>query len=200
LPTSVQQDEVAKKALTYGVIDLLLFGAGKLLHPIETVSGMRDAAATKATQQGATVDGNTIVDAVKKWAIGDPDTGESGVPASIRDQAGKFYMDIMNKYMGRTLTIDQALEDKAASWGVSNAASNGAFEVGNTAVKQGEATVADLIRQQLPQSIQNYDKILQMLYTGQRVGGTTLPWIAKATGALGLYEGGRSIWGSITGK
>lgn len=214
LPSSVKDNEAMKNAFNYGALDLILFGAGKLLHPIKTVTDMRSAAATAATKEGAVINGDDIVEGVKKWVYGDSipssiqsgqmpltTSGGSGVPASLRDQAVKFYEDIMSKYAGKILTVDQGLADKTASWGVSNAARGGQFEVGKTALKQGEAVVANLIRDQLPQTVKNYDKILSLLYSGQNlVGGTVKNAIKYGPAAAVGLAGEQFLSNKLLGK
>jgi hypothetical protein len=190
--------QALKTAFTYGVLDLLLYGAGKLLHPIQTVAKLRGAAAeaeTTGTENLATkiaggssggarvINGDDIVSGVKDWA--------NNVPASMRDQALKFSQDVEDKYAGNQLSIDDGLTEKTASWG--RGYTNANIE-GRPTVAAGEREVADQISKQLPETIAKYDKVLSMMYSIAKPLGKVIPTVARgalqALGMGGVYEAG----------
>ena len=189
LPNRANDNAAVKSALNYGIADLLFFGAGKLLKPIEAVTGLRGAAAEKATMEGGNViHGDDIVSGVKNWA--------DSVPASMTKAAQKFAKDVESKYGGQILSVNEGLAEKAASWGRGYTTAGLA---GKPVAAEGERAVAGLIKDQLPQTIKSYDQVLHYLFAAQNVTKKIIPnVVGGGLKLLGLGETGKIIGGMMS--
>ena len=178
LPTPSKVSAENKSAATYGIIDLLFFGGGKLLKPIKTISGLKSAESAKLTSEGVSIDGTQTVKTLKEWGNG------FKVASSDQPAVDAFIKEAEKKFAGKTLTVDEALAAKAAAW--SNAGKIGQGQV-QSATQLGEQQVANIIRNQLPTTIRRYDSILTALISGQKVVKAVAPTVIKTgAGAVGL--------------